>query len=61
MQAQLQITFEVTAKQAQALLDVLRQISGEDHFQVRAELSTFYAASDACRAALREALEATEK
>jgi hypothetical protein len=58
MRAQLQIKFEVTAKQAQALLDVLRQVAGEDHFQDRAELSTFNAASDACRAALREALEA---
>jgi|SoiMethySBSTD1v2_1073268.scaffolds.fasta_scaffold133370_2 hypothetical protein len=60
MRAQLQIKFEVTAKQAQALLDVLRQIAGEDHFQDRAELSTFYAASDACREALREAIESYE-
>ena len=58
MRAQLQIKFEVTAEQAQALLDVLRQIAGEDHFASAAKLRTFDAASDACRAALREALEA---
>jgi hypothetical protein len=61
MRAQLQIKFEVTAEQAQALLDVLRQVAGEDHLGGRAELSRFNAASDACRAALREALEAAEK
>lgn len=61
MRAQLQITFEVTAEQAQALLDVLRQVAGEDHFASAAAVRTFYAASDACRTALREALEATEE
>jgi hypothetical protein len=61
MRAQLQIEFEVTAEQAQALLDVLRQVAPEDHFTSAAKVRTFNAASDACRAALREALEAAEK
>lgn len=30
MRAQFQITFEVTAVQAQALLDLLRKVAGED-------------------------------
>jgi hypothetical protein len=58
MRAQLQIEFEVTAEQAQAYLDALRQVAGEDHFKAPEEVRTFNAASDACRAALREALEA---
>jgi hypothetical protein len=58
MRAQFQIKFEVTAEQAQVLLDLLRQVAGEDYFTTRAELSAFHAASDACREALREALEA---
>jgi hypothetical protein len=58
MRAQFQIKFEVTAEQAQALLDLLRKVAGEDYLNGRAELSAFYAASDACREALREALEA---
>jgi len=60
MRAQLQIKFEVTAEQAQALLELLRQVASEDYFTARAEVSAFYAASEACREALREALEATE-
>src|SRR5262245_5473924 len=52
------ISFEVTAEQAQALLDALRQVAGEDHFKHRAEVRAFHAASDACRTALRAALEA---
>src|SRR5262245_8356068 len=58
MQAQLQIKFEVTAEQAQALLDVLRQIAGEDHFASEAKLRTFDAAYDECRAAMRGVSEA---
>ena len=53
MRAQLQIKFEVTAKQAQAYLDALRQVAGEDHFKAPEEVRTFNAASDAmpCRSA----------
>lgn len=61
MRAQLQIKFEATAEQAQALLELLRQVAGEDYFTARAELSAFHAASDACREALREALEAASE
>jgi len=38
------ISFKLTAEQAQALLDALRQIAGEDHFKHRAEVRAFYAA-----------------
>ena len=58
MRAQLQIKFEVTPEQAQALLDVLWKVAAEDHFTSAAKVRTFNAASDACRAALHEALEA---
>jgi len=58
MRAQLHIKFEVTAEQAQALLDLLGQVAGEDYFASAAALRTFNAASDACRTALLEALEA---
>jgi hypothetical protein len=43
------------------VLDALRQVAGEDLFKSPAEVRTFYAASDACRAVLYEALEAEDK
>jgi len=40
---------------------LLRQVAGEDYFASAAAVRTFYVASDACRAALRDALEVGEK
>ena len=54
----LKIAFEVTSEQARALLDMLRAAAGEDYVKTPKEVRTFYGASDACRVALRAALEA---
>jgi len=55
------ISFQLTAEQAQALLEVLRRVAGEDHFTSAAKSRMFNAASDACRAAHRGALEGADK